>query len=51
VKTYPVTLDALSAKARLPGKGATREQLLEAIRGQTLAEGTLSFDYEREGKE
>jgi len=51
VKTYHVTLYALSAKARLPAKGATREQLLEAIRGQTLAEGTLSFDYEREGKE
>jgi len=51
VKTYHVTLYALSAKARLPAKGATREQLLEAIRGQTLAEGTLSFDYEREGRE
>ena len=51
VKTYHVTLYALSAKAKLPAGGATREQLLAAIRGLTLAEGTLTFDYEREGEE
>ena len=51
VKTYHITLYALSAKAKLPAEGATREQLLEAIRGLTLAEETLSFDYERGGKE
>jgi phosphatidylethanolamine-binding protein (PEBP) family uncharacterized protein len=51
VKTYHVTLYALSAKARLPARGATREQLLAAMEGTILAEGTLSFDYEREGKE
>ena len=51
VKTYHLTLYALSAKARLPPRGATREQLLAAIRTTTLAEGTLSFDYERGGEE
>jgi len=51
VKTYHITLYALSAKAKLPAEGATREQLLGAIRGLTLAEETLSFDYERGGKE
>lgn len=51
VKTYHVTLYALSAKPRLPADGATREQLLAAIRGLTLAEETLSFDYERGRKE
>jgi phosphatidylethanolamine-binding protein (PEBP) family uncharacterized protein len=51
VKTYHITLYALSAKARLPADGATREQLLAAIRGLTLAEETLSFDYERGRKE
>ena len=51
VKTYHVTLYALSAKPKLPADGATREQLLAAIRGLTLAEETLSFDYERGRKE
>ena len=51
VKTYHITLYALSAKAKLPANGATREQLLAAIRGLTLAEETLSFDYERGGAE
>lgn len=51
LKTYHVTLYALSAKAKLPAAGATREQLLRAIAGLTLAEGTLTFDYEREGEE
>ena len=51
VKTYHVTLYALSAKAKLPATGATRQQLLKAIAGLTLAEGTLTFDYEREGQE
>jgi phosphatidylethanolamine-binding protein (PEBP) family uncharacterized protein len=51
VKTYHITLYALSATARLPADGATREQVLGAIRGLILAEETLSFDYERGGKE
>lgn len=51
VKTYHATVWALSAPPRLPARGATRESLLAAIRGTTLAEGTLSFDYEREGDE
>ena len=49
LKTYHVTLYALSAKAKLPAAGATRQQLLRAIAGLTLAEGTLTFDYERDG--
>ncbi|MFM7077724.1 MAG: YbhB/YbcL family Raf kinase inhibitor-like protein, partial [Planctomycetaceae bacterium] len=51
VKTYHVTVWALAKPARLPPRGASREALLEAIRGITLAEGTLSFDYERQGEE
>ncbi len=51
VKTYHATVWALSEPPRLPARGATRDSLLEAIRGTTLAEGTLSFDYEREGNE
>ena len=48
VKTYHVTVWALREPARLPARGASREALLEAIRDITLAEGTLSFDYERQ---
>lgn len=51
VKTYHVTVYALAARARLPARGATREQLLAAIESSTLAEGTLSFDYERTGED
>jgi phosphatidylethanolamine-binding protein (PEBP) family uncharacterized protein len=48
-KTYHVTVYALSAPPRLPAGGATRDALLAAIRDTVLAEGTLSFDYERGG--
>jgi len=48
-KTYHVTVYALSAAPRLPAGGATRDALLAAIRDTVLAEGTLSFDYERGG--
>jgi len=51
VKTYHVTVWALSGTPRLPARGATREALLAAIRDVTLAEGTLTFDYERPGRE
>jgi len=51
VKTYQVTVYALSRRPVLPARGATREALLESIRTTTLAEGTLSFEYERAGEE
>ena len=47
VKTYHVTVYALSAEPSLPAGGANRDALLAAIRGITLAEGTLTFSYER----
>jgi phosphatidylethanolamine-binding protein (PEBP) family uncharacterized protein len=47
LKTYHVTVYALSALPKLPAGGATRAQLLEAIAGIVLAEGTLTFTYER----
>ncbi len=47
VKQYHVTVYALSAEPKLPAGGADRGALLAAIRGITLAEGTLTFSYER----
>jgi len=47
LKTYHVTVYALSAAPRLPAGGANRDALLAAIRDTVLAEGTLSFAYER----
>jgi phosphatidylethanolamine-binding protein (PEBP) family uncharacterized protein len=47
VKTYHVTVYALSAEPKLPAGGANRDALLAAIRDTTLAEGTLTFTYER----
>jgi phosphatidylethanolamine-binding protein (PEBP) family uncharacterized protein len=46
-KTYHVTVYALSATPALPAGGANRDALLAAIRDTVLAEGTLSFAYER----
>ena len=48
-KDYHVTVYALSAKPNLPAGGDTREALLAAITDTTLAEGTLTFSYERQG--
>ena len=48
-KTYHITIYALSAMPRVPAGSATRERLLEAIGTSVLAEGTLSFTYERGG--
>ncbi|MFM7206447.1 MAG: YbhB/YbcL family Raf kinase inhibitor-like protein, partial [Planctomycetaceae bacterium] len=48
-KDYHVTVCALSAPPILPADGDTREALLAAIAGTTLAEGTLTFSYERAG--
>ena len=47
VKTYHVTVYALSAAPDLPAGTATRDALLAAIEKITLAEGTLTFTYER----
>lgn len=46
-KTYHVTVYALSAMPTLPANAATRDALLAAIRDITLAEGTLTYTYER----
>ena len=47
MKKYHVTVYALSAEPKLPTGGATREALLAAIGTTTLAQGTLTFSYER----
>ncbi|MBS0260344.1 MAG: YHYH protein [Planctomycetes bacterium] len=47
LKTYHITVFALSQKIELAPENATRANLLEAIRGRVLAEGTLDFQYER----
>jgi phosphatidylethanolamine-binding protein (PEBP) family uncharacterized protein len=49
-KTYHVTVYALSAMPNLRPNAATRDALLEAIKDITLAEGTLTYTYERSGK-
>lgn len=46
-KDYHVTVYALAAMPSLPADGDTREALLDAIAETTLAEGTLTFSYER----
>ena len=46
-KDYHITVHALSARPKLPPESATREALLDAITGITLAEGTLTYQYER----
>lgn len=47
VKTYHITVFALSAEVKLPADKANRAGLLAAIKDFTLAEGTLDFQYER----
>jgi phosphatidylethanolamine-binding protein (PEBP) family uncharacterized protein len=47
LKTYHITVFALSAKPNLSSDKATRANLLTAIKNTTLAEGTLTFQYER----
>ncbi len=47
VKEYHITVFALSADPKLAPDQANRAGLLEAIKGITLAEGTLDFQYER----
>ena len=47
VKEYHVTVYALSARPSIRASEATRDALLEAIKDITLAEGTLTYTYER----
>ena len=47
VKTYHITVLALSEDLKLSPQQATHKGLLEAVKGITLAETTLDFDYER----
>ena len=47
VKTYHITVYALSAVPTLRPNAATRDGLLDAIKDITLAEGTLTYTYER----
>jgi phosphatidylethanolamine-binding protein (PEBP) family uncharacterized protein len=46
-KTYHLTVYALSQEPAMPPGGADRAALLAAIRDITLAEGTLTFTYDR----
>ncbi|MFN9721455.1 MAG: YHYH protein [Planctomycetota bacterium] len=48
VKTYHITVFALSEELKLSSQQATHKGLLEAVKGITLAETTLDFDYERQ---
>ena len=47
VKTYHITVFALSEELSLSADKATRAELLKAVEGKVLAESTLDFDYER----
>ena len=47
IKTYHITVYALSAKLDLPPEKVSRAELLTAIKDVTLAAGTLDFKYER----
>ncbi|MFM2093295.1 MAG: hypothetical protein RIS70_419 [Planctomycetota bacterium] len=50
LKTYHITVFALSKTLDLPPTKVTRSQLLEAIQGSVLAEGTLDVQYDRKEK-
>ncbi len=50
VKEYHVTVYALSAEPRFANEKVNRADLLAAIKDITVAEGTLSFTYERPAK-
>lgn len=47
LKTYHITVFALSAELQLDPEAVDRAQLLEAVKSVTLAEGTLDYLYER----
>lgn len=50
LNTYNITVFALSENPKLPAEGVTRTMLLEAIKGITLAEGTLAYQNQRNQK-
>lgn len=50
LKTYHITVYALSKTLDLPPAKVTRSQLLEAMQGSVLAEGTLDVQYDRKEK-
>lgn len=50
LKTYHLTVFALSRPVNLAPDKATRAALLEAVKEITLSEGTLDFEYERKGQ-
>ena len=47
IKTYHITVYALSKNLELTAKEVDRKKLLEAIRDCKLGEGTLDYQYER----
>ena len=47
VKTYHITVFALSQEVKLTASKSSRANLLEAVKGITLSETTLDFKYER----
>jgi len=48
VKTYHITVYALSRELQLDPQQADRSRLIEAMKGALLAESTLDFEYERQ---
>ncbi len=48
VKTYHITVYALSSELKLNPADTNREKIVAAVRDITLAETTLDFQYERE---
>lgn len=47
IKKYHITVYALSEKLSIAPENADRESLLKAIKGITVGQGTISFQYER----
>jgi phosphatidylethanolamine-binding protein (PEBP) family uncharacterized protein len=48
VKTYHITVYALSSELKLNPAETNREKIVAAVRDITLAETTLDFQYERQ---
>lgn len=50
VKQYNITIYALSSEPKFKREKVTRAELLDAIKGITLAKSTLTYNYERGSK-
>jgi phosphatidylethanolamine-binding protein (PEBP) family uncharacterized protein len=50
VKQYNITIYALSSEPKFKKEKVTRAELLDAIKGITLAKSTLTYNYERGSK-